>query len=247
MHFEIITLFPEMFDNFMNTSIVGRAKKNGLLTENRINPRTYAVNDYGQVDDAPYGGEAGMVMRPEPAAAAIAAAKANCGERTAKVIFFTPQGKVLTQSMALEMAETLEAAVLFCGHYKGLDERVCERYIDEEISIGDYVVTGGELPAMVFMDAVIRLRENVLGNKASAEDDSFHTGFLEHPLYTRPEEFEGMKVPEVLRGGHHRQIQDWYRYQSLKRTFLRRPDLLRMDLLNEKDRKILEKIKGELQ
>jgi len=236
MHFEIITLFPELFDGFMATSIIGRAKKNRLLTEHRLHLRDYAINEYGQVDDAPYGGEAGMVLRPEPAAAAIKAAKELCGEKKAKVIFFTPQGKVFTQAMAHNLAASLDAAVLFCAHYKGLDERVCEKYVDEEISIGDYVVTGGELPAMVFMDALVRLREHVLGNKASAEDDSFHT---------RPEEFEGVKVPEVLRSGHHKQITEWSRKESLRRTLLRRPDLLRPETVSEKDWKILQTIKGE--
>jgi tRNA (guanine37-N1)-methyltransferase len=161
------------------------------------------------------------------------------------VVYFTPQGRLLTQAVALEYAKDVEAAVLFCGHYKGLDERVCDKYVDDEISVGDYVLTGGELPAMVFMDAVVRLQTDALGNPESAKSDSHMDGLLEHPLYTRPEEFEGLKVPEVLMSGHHLRIQEWKREMALRRTWERRPDLLGKRELTKEEKKILNKIKGE--
>ena len=245
MHFEIITLFPEMFDAFLCASIIGRAKTKGCFTENRILLRKYALNRYGQVDDEPYGGEAGMVLRPEPAVKAILEAKTNCGERKSRVVYFTPQGRSFTQSIALEYAKETEAVVLFCGHYKGLDERVCEKYVDDEISIGDFILTGGELPAMVFMDAVVRLQAEALGNFDSARGDSHMDGLLEYPLYTRPEEFEGMKVPSVLVSGHHKLIAEWKKEMSLRRTLNRRPDLVLKKELSKEEKKLLNKIKGE--
>jgi len=245
MHFEIITLFPEMFETFLGASIIGRARNKGCFTENRILLRKYALNRYGQVDDEPYGGEPGMVLRPEPAVKAIEEAKANCGARKTRVIYFTPQGRLLTQAVALEYAKGIEAAVLFCGHYKGLDERVCEKYVDDEISIGDYVLTGGELPSMVFMDAVVRLQTDALGNPDSAKSDSHMDGLLEHPLYTRPEEFEGAKVPEILTSGHHKKIEEWKREMALRRTLKRRPDLLEKRELTKEEKRILNNIKGE--
>jgi tRNA (guanine37-N1)-methyltransferase len=187
-----------------------------------------------------------MVMRPEPAVAAIREAIINCGDKKCKVVYFTPQGRPLTQDIVKEYAcgET-KAVVLFCGHYKGLDERVCESVIDDEISIGDYVLTGGELPAMVFMDAVIRFQDEALGNFESAISDSFTTRFLEHPLYTRPEVFEGMKVPDVLLSGHHKKIEEWKLEMRLRRTLTRRPELLEKETLTKEEKKILNKIKGE--
>jgi len=241
MHFEIITLFPEFFEGFFGTSIVGRAREKGRFTENRIQLRRFALNRYGQVDDEPYGG--GMVLRPEPATSAIEEALRNCEARKRRVIFFTPQGRPLTQHDVRRFAREWEALVLLCGHYKGLDERVIERSVDEEISVGDYVLTGGELPAMIFMDALIRLLEDVLGDKRSAEGDSFYKGLLEGPLYTRPEVFEGSVVPEVLKCGDPKRIADWSLEQALRRTVERRPDLLKETVLNEKEEKLLKKIK----
>jgi tRNA (guanine37-N1)-methyltransferase len=247
MHFEIITLFPEMFDGFFQASIIGRAKAAGIFSENRILLRKYALNRYGQVDDAPYGGQAGMVLRAEPAAKAIGEAAANCGGRPVRRIFFTPQGVPLTQKLVIELSAAVRDFVLFCGHYKGLDERVCEKYIDLEVSAGDYVLTGGELPAMMFIDALVRLDEGALGNTDSAGDDSFmRSGLLEHPLYTRPEVFEGSPVPEVLRSGHPKRIEEWKQYERLKRTWLRRPDLLREEVLRPEEREMLIKIKGDI-
>ncbi|MBL8027062.1 MAG: tRNA (guanosine(37)-N1)-methyltransferase TrmD [Fibrobacteres bacterium] len=246
MHFELITLFPEQFDSFFSTSIIGRAAKKGCFTENRIQLRKHGLNKYGQVDDDAYGGEAGMVMRPEPATAAIREAVANCSDKKAKVIYFTPQGRPLNQDIVKEYAcGDTNALVLFCGHYKGLDERVCETIIDDEISIGDYILTGGELPAMIFMDAVIRFQDEALGNFASATGDSFTSRFLEHPLYTRPEVFEGMAVPEVLISGHHKRIEEWRLEMRLRRTLKRRPDLIEKEVLTKEEKKILNKIKGE--
>lgn len=243
MHFEIITLFPEFFDGFFSTSIIGRAREKGALTEHRILLRDFALNRYGQVDDAPYGGGAGMVLRPEPAGAAILKARELCAGKKTRTLFLTPQGRRLTQPVAAEYASEWEAVVIFCGHYKGLDERVVEKYVDDEVSIGDYVLTGGELPAMVFIDAVVRLLDNVLGDRKSAENDSLATGLLEGPLYTRPEEFEGMKVPEVLRSGHFKKIGEWAMEQSLARTWHRRPDLINEESLDKEQKEILKKIK----
>lgn len=227
MHFEIITLFPEMFDLFLGSSIIGRARGKGCFTEHRILLRDYALNRYGQVDDEPYGGEPGMVLRPEPASQAIREGLEQCRGKKCRTVFFTPQGRLFRQSIAEEYAGSVEAVVILCGHYKGLDERVCEKYVDDQLSVGDYVLTGGELPAMVFMDAVVRLLDNALGNKGSAAGDSFANGrLLEHPLYTRPEVFEDMRVPDVLLSGHHKRIEEWKKEQSILRTRARRPDLL---------------------
>ena len=243
MHVEIITLFPELFDAFFATSIVGRAREKGALTENRLLLRKHALNRYGQVDDAPYGGGPGMVLRPEPAAAAILEARANCRGGKPRTIFFSPQGALFTQEKARAFAAQGGDFVLFCGHYKGLDERVIEKYVDEEISVGDYVLTGGELPAMVFIDAVARLLPDVLGDPASALGDSLEGGLLEGPLYTRPEAFEGLRVPEVLLSGHRKKIGEWALAQSLKRTQDRRPDLIRGAAPDGEKSKRLEKIK----
>lgn len=245
MHFEIITLFPEMFDLFFSSSIVGRAKAKGCYTENRIGLRKYALNRYGQVDDEPYGGEPGMILRCEPAAAAIREAAANCGDAKPRVVFFTPQGRLLTQAVAQEYASAKTPAVLFCGHYKGLDERIIEGFVDDEISVGDFVLTGGELPAMVFMDAVIRLLDDAIGNIESARRDSFQEGRLEGPIYTRPEEFEGRKVPDILLSGHHKNIEEWKKIEGLRRTLKRRPDLIDKQTWSDEDRKRIEKLKGE--
>lgn len=244
MHFEIITLFPAMFNSFLETSIIGRAKKKSCFSVNLIDLRKHGLNKYGQVDDEAYGGEAGMVMRPEPASAAIKEAVENCGGVKKKVVYFTPQGRLLTQDIVAEYSRE-EAVVVFCGHYKGLDERVVMSLVDDELSIGDYVLTGGELPTMVFMDSVIRLLDDALGNSESAVSDSFSGRFLEHPLYTRPEVFEGMAVPPVLLSGHHKNIEAWKMEMRLRRTFERRPDLFENTELTKNEIDIINKIKGE--
>ncbi len=221
MKIDCITIFPEMFVP-MEHSIVGRAQKNGLFSFRTVYLRDFAVNDYGQVDDAPYGGEPGMVLRPEPLARAIQSTRAR--EDGGKVIYLTADGIPFSQGIAKSLSAESHL-VLVCGHYKGIDERIRENYVDMEISIGDFVVSGGELPAMLLTDAIVRLLPGALGNKESGETDSFAQGPLGWPVYTRPEVFEGKSVPEVLLSGHHKRISEWRRAESLKRTKERRPDI----------------------
>lgn len=221
MNIDCITIFPEMFGT-LEHSIVGRAQRNGLFSFRTVYLRDFAVNDYGQVDDAPYGGEPGMVLRPEPLARAIQSTRVR--EDGGKVIYLTADGVPFTQKIAKELSAESHL-VLVCGHYKGIDERIRENYVDMEISIGDFVVSGGELPAMLLTDAVVRLLPGALGHKESGETDSFAQGPLGWPVYTRPEVFEGKSVPEVLVSGHHKRISEWRRAESLKRTKERRPDI----------------------
>lgn len=221
MKIDCITIFPEMFAS-LEHSIVGRAQKNGLFSFRTVYLRDFAVNDYGQVDDAPYGGEPGMVLRPEPLARAIRSTQVR--EDGGKVIYLTADGIPFTHKIAEELSKESHL-VLVCGHYKGIDERIREGYVDREISIGDFVVSGGELPAMLLTDAVVRLLPGALGHKESGETDSFAQGPLGWPVYTRPEVFEGKPVPEVLISGHHKRISEWRRAESLKRTKERRPDI----------------------
>lgn len=221
MNIDCITIFPEMF-GALEHSIVGRAQRNGLFSFRTVYLRDFAVNDYGQVDDAPYGGEPGMVLRPEPLARAIQSTRVR--EDGGKVIYLTADGVPFTQKIAKELSAESHL-VLVCGHYKGIDERIRENYVDMEISIGDFVVSGGELPAMLLTDAVVRLLPGALGHKESGETDSFAQGPLGWPVYTRPEVFEGKSVPEVLVSGHHKRISEWRRAESLKRTKERRPDI----------------------
>lgn len=241
MHFHVLTLFPEMVMDGLNTSITGRAVKNGHITIEATNIRDFAENKHGHVDDYPYGGGAGMVMQPGPVYRAYENVKNAVNERRMKenngsgsgfgerdrlrVIYMTPQGRVFNQSIAEELAKE-EDIVLLCGHYEGIDERVLEMIVTDNLSIGDYVLTGGELPAMVVIDTVSRLVPGVLNNDISAEFETFHDNLLEYPQYTRPEEFMGRKVPEVLLSGHHKNIEAWRQEQSLQRTRERRPDLL---------------------
>lgn len=239
MHFHVLTLFPEMVMDGLNTSITGRAVKNGHITIEATNIRDFAENKHGQVDDYPYGGGAGMVMQPGPVYRAYEHVKNAVNERRMqeknssgsgetgrlRVIYMTPQGRVFNQSVAEELAKE-EDIVLLCGHYEGIDERVLEMIVTDNLSIGDYVLTGGELPAMVVIDTVSRLVPGVLNNDVSAEFETFHDNLLEYPQYTRPEEFMGRKVPEVLLSGHHKNIEAWRQEQSVQRTRERRPDLL---------------------
>ncbi|MDR1759936.1 MAG: tRNA (guanosine(37)-N1)-methyltransferase TrmD [Fibrobacter sp.] len=221
MKVDCITLFPEMFQP-MRMSIMARAQAKGLLDFNTVYLRDFAINDYGQVDDVPYGGEPGMVLRPEPLARAIA----STGVRASggKVIYLAADGVPFNHAMAETLSKESHL-VFICGHYKGIDERIRETEVDLEISIGDFVVSGGELPAMLVTDAVVRLMEGALGNADSADTDSFAKGLLGWPNYTRPEVFNGKKVPEVLLSGHHAKIQAWREAESLKRTKERRPDI----------------------
>ncbi len=240
MHFHILTLFPEMVMDGLMTSITGRAVKNGLISIETVNIRDYSGNKHNQVDDYPYGGGAGMVMQPGPVYRAYEAVmgqierrgeemeadrQTGLPKRTVRVVYMTPQGRVFNQSIAQELAGE-EDLILLCGHYEGIDERVLEMIVTDHLSIGDYVLTGGELPAMVVVDAVSRLIPGVLNNDNSAQYESFHDNLLEYPQYTRPEEFMGQRVPEVLLSGHHKRIEEWRREQSLLRTRQRRPDLL---------------------
>lgn len=223
MKIDCITIFPEMFTP-MKQSIMGRAQSKGLMEFNTVYLRDFAINDYGQVDDVPYGGEPGMVIRPEPLANAIRSTGVK--EDGGKVIYLTADGIPFTHKMAKELSKESHL-VLICGHYKGIDDRIRQSEVDLEISIGDFVVSGGELPAMLVTDAVVRLLDGALGNKESGETDSFAQGVLGWPVYTRPEVFEGKKVPEVLLSGHHANIKAWRRQESLKRTQERRPDIFK--------------------
>ncbi|MBR4916467.1 MAG: tRNA (guanosine(37)-N1)-methyltransferase TrmD [Fibrobacter sp.] len=230
MVIDCITIFPEMFAP-MKQSIMGRAQAKGLMEFNTVYLRDFAVNDYGQVDDVPYGGEPGMVLRPEPLAQAIRSTGVK--QDGGKVIYLTADGVPFTHEIAKQLSQE-KHLVLVCGHYKGIDERIRESEVDMEIAIGDFVVSGGELPAMLVTDAVVRLIDGALGNRESGDTDSFAQGVLGWPVYTRPEVFEGKKVPEVLLSGHHKNISEWRRQESLKRTQERRPDILEKIKLNAK-------------
>ncbi|MBR2074845.1 MAG: tRNA (guanosine(37)-N1)-methyltransferase TrmD [Fibrobacter sp.] len=230
MRIDCITIFPEMFAP-MKQSIMGRAQSKGILQFNTVFLRDFAVNDYGQVDDVPYGGEPGMVLRPEPLAQAIRSTGVK--EDGGKVIYMTADGIPLTHQIAADLSKE-EHLVIVCGHYKGIDDRIRQSEVDMEISIGDFVVSGGELPAMLLTDAVVRLKDGALGNRESGDTDSFAQGLLGWPVYTRPEVFEGKKVPEVLLSGHHKNISEWRKQESLKRTEERRPDILEKFKLNAK-------------
>ena len=242
MNFHILTLFPEMVMNGLNTSIIGRAVNAGLLSIEAVNIRDYAFNKHQSVDDYPYGGGAGMLMQAEPVYLAYrAVAEKICGDAQKKrprVVYLSPQGDVFDQKMAEELAGE-EDLILLCGHYEGIDERVLEEIVTDYVSIGDYVLTGGELPAMVMVDAISRLVPGVLHNDVSAEFESFQDNLLEYPQYSRPEEWRGKKVPPVLLSGHHANIEKWRREQSILRTYERRPDLLEKCELTEKERRWL--------
>ena len=219
---KVITLFPEMFTPLQH-SICGRAQSKGQFELELVQLRDFAINNYGTVDDYPFGGEAGLVLRPEPLADAIEHCIQDNPEQP--VVYLTADGKTLKQTLCNEFTQ-VENITLVCGHYKGIDERIREKYITHEISIGDFVLTGGELPAMVFLDSIVRLLPEVLGNKEAAETDSFYNGLLGWPIYTRPANWEGMEVPPVLLSGHHKNIEQWRNEQALEKTRLRRPDLL---------------------
>lgn len=240
MNFHVLTLFPEMIEAGLGTSVTGRALERGLITLNAVNIRDYSQDKHRHVDDYPYGGGAGMVMQAGPIWRAYEDVTAGMDKKP-RVIYVTPQGSVFHQGMAEAFAAE-EDLLFLCGHYEGVDERILEEIVTDYVSIGDYVLTGGELPAMVMIDAVSRLVPGVLNNEDSAEFESFHDNLLEHPQYTRPVEFHGRAVPEVLLSGHHKNIETWRRQQSLKRTLERRPDLLRDANLNEEDRKYLRSL-----
>ncbi len=243
MRFDILTLFPDMMRAVLDESIIGRAQKSGILEINCINIRDFANNKHNSVDDYPYGGGFGMVMQAPPIYRAYESI-AN-GEKP-HTVYMSPQGKVLTQEKAIELSK-LDRLVILCGHYEGVDERIIEEIVDEEISIGDYVLTGGELPAAVLIDSVARMIEGVLPQNESFEDESIYSGLLEYPQYTRPPEFMGRQVPEVLLSGHHLNIEKWKKKEALRRTYIKRPELLDQAKLTDKDRKLLDEVIGELE
>lgn len=235
MKFSVLTLFPEMM-SALGESIIGRAEKNGIVQMQYINIRDFSKDKHKRVDDYPYGAGGGMVMQPQPI---FDAYKSVCGDKKPHVVYMSPQGKTLTQKKARELS-LYEHVVILCGHYEGVDERIIEEIVDEEISIGDYVLTGGELPAMVLIDCVCRMVEGVLDSAHTAQTESHYNGLLEYPQYTRPPEFMGRKVPPILLGGHHANIEKWRGEQSLVRTYLKRPELLD-PILTQRAKEILEK------
>lgn len=240
MNFHVMTLFPEMIERAMNESITGRAIKAGYISVDAVNIRDFANNKHNRVDDYPYGGGAGMVMQAEPVYRCYESICQSIGNERPRVVFMTPQGRTFNQKIAEELSQE-EDLVLLCGHYEGIDERVLEKIVTDNVSIGDYVLTGGELPALVVMDTISRLVPGVLNNGMSAVKESFSDNLLEYPQYTRPEEWMGEKVPPVLLSGHHKNIAAWYREQSILRTAKNRPDLLEKAELTEKERDWLYK------
>ncbi len=244
MNFYILTLFPDMVMQGLHTSMIGRAVDRGYLSIEAVDIRNYSEDKHFRVDDYPYGGGAGMVMQAAPVCRAYHALKDRIGKEHLRVIYMTPQGRTLSQKIVQELAKE-EDLVFLCGHYEGIDERALEMIATDFLSIGDYVLTGGELPAMVTIDAVSRLVPGVLNNDASAEFESFHDNLLEYPQYTRPEEYMGKRVPEILLSGHHANIEKWRRQQAILRTLKYRPDLLKEANLTEKEREFLEKAKGK--
>jgi len=244
MQFEVFTLLPDVFPPYLESSILQRARQRGLVSINVHNIRDYTHDRHHMTDDTPYGGGGGMVMKPEPVFEAIESVLGldphqTPTEAACPIIMLTPQGRIFTQSVAKELSG-YERIALLCGRYEGLDERIREQLVTDEISIGDFVLTGGELPALILIDAVSRLIPGVLGDPDGAADDSHATGLLEYPHYTRPPDFRGWKVPEVLLSGDHAKVDQWRREQSLLRTLARRPDLLEKLELTEKERKFLE-------
>ncbi|RNB91910.1 tRNA (guanosine(37)-N1)-methyltransferase TrmD [Brevibacillus fluminis] len=242
MRIDIVTLFPEMFQGVLGSSILGKAAEKEIVSFHVTNFRDYSESKHGTVDDTPYGGGGGMVLKPDPLFRAV---EAVAGDAKPRVILMCPQGKPYNQKMAEELAKE-EHLVFLCGHYEGYDERIREHLVTDEISIGDYVLTGGELGAMVVVDSIVRLLPGALGNQSSAVTDSFSTGLLEYPHYTRPAEFRGWKVPDILLSGHHANIERWRLKESLRRTLERRPDLLERIELTEEMKKLLREIREEV-
>ena len=244
MRFHVLTLFPEMIEQGFHTSITGRAMEKGLLSLNAVNIRDFAGNKHQKVDDYPYGGGAGMVMQAEPVYAAHRSLEEQAG-RKLRTIYLTPQGRTFNQKMAEEFAQE-EELVFLCGHYEGIDERVLEEVVTDYVSIGDYVLTGGELPALVMMDTISRLVPGVLNNDVSAETESFQDSLLEYPQYSRPEEWRGKKVPPILLSGHHANVEKWRREQSIIRTAKWRPDLLEKAQLTKKEQEFLKGVMNDV-
>ena len=239
MNFHVLTLFPDMIRDGFQTSITGRAVEKGLLSLDTVNIRDFSVNKHNRVDDYPYGGGAGMVMQAEPVYLAYQSVAEKLPKKP-KVLYMSPQGKVFNQRMAEELAQE-EEIVFLCGHYEGIDERAFKE-VDMQISLGDFVLTGGEVAAIPVIDSIVRLVPGVLNKSESHEDESFSDGLLEYPQYTRPYEYDGNCVPDVLMSGHHENIRQWRLEQSLRKTYLKRPDLLKNRVLSDEELKILEKI-----
>ena len=233
MNYHILTLFPQMIMDGLNNSIIGRAMEKGLICAEAVNIRDFSQDKHNHVDDYPYGGGAGMVMQPGPVVSAYEDLAARLGRRP-RVIYMTPQGKVFSQKIAEDLAKE-EDLVFLCGHYEGIDERALDLIVTDYLSIGDYVLTGGELPAMVMIDCISRLVPGVLNNDESAEFESFHDNLLEYPQYSRPEEWMGKKVPPILLSGDHKKVDEWRREQAILRTIERRPDLLKKAELTKKE------------
>ncbi|WNS46844.1 tRNA (guanosine(37)-N1)-methyltransferase TrmD [Paenibacillus sp. MMS20-IR301] len=268
MRIDVLTLFPEMCEGVFSTSILGKARDKGIVTLNAVNFREFSGNKHNTVDDTPYGGGGGMVLKPDPIFAAVehvlaqTADTASAGGTAAvkteeaaeeggsaspvkpRIILMCPQGQTYTQQIAEELAGE-EHLIFICGHYEGYDERIREHLVTDELSVGDYVLTGGELPALTVIDSVVRLQPGALGNETSAVTDSFSTGLLEYPHYTRPAEFRGWKVPDMLLSGHHANIELWRREQALQRTLERRPDLLETADLSAKDKQVLKRLREQ--
>ena len=239
MKFDVLTLFPEMFEP-MKQSVIGRAIEKGLLEINLINIRDFSKDKHKKVDDTVYGGGAGMLIKPDVVYDAFKSVKSE----KSKVVYLSPQGKKLCQSKVEELAKQ-EHLILLCGHYEGIDQRVIDKIVDEEISIGDYVLTGGEIPAMVLIDSVSRYIDGVITGESISEESFSGSGLLEYPQYTRPEEFEGMKVPEVLQSGHHENINKWRRKESIRITYQKRPDLFEKVNLTDEEKKLIEELENK--
>jgi tRNA (guanine37-N1)-methyltransferase len=251
MQFDVFTLLPEVFPSYLETSIIKRARERGLINVRVHNIRDYTHDKHHMTDDTPYGGGGGMVMKPEPVFEAIESILELKADQTPSglvsiipIILLTPQGRVFNQSIAQELSQH-SRIVLLCGRYEGIDERIREHLVTDEISIGDYVLTGGELPALILIDAIARLLPEVLGDPSGAQDDSHAMGLLEYPHYTRPPEFRGWKAPDVLLSGDHAKIEKWRREQALLRTFNKRPDMLEKAELTKEDLKFVERLKVE--
>lgn len=245
MKFDILTLFPEIIDAVLKESIIGRAQKKGVLKINAVDIREFSKNKHKKADDYPYGGGGGMIMTVQPIYDAYCSIVKDIDYKP-KVIYLSPQGRVLTQEVVKELSMN-KHLVLLCGHYEGIDERIIEEIVDEEISIGDFVLTGGELPAMVLIDSVSRLIPGVLSNEDSYSDESHYNGLLEYPQYTRPVEFNNRKVSDILLSGHHANITRWRRKEALKRTYLKRPDLFEKFKPEKDDKKLIEEFMKEIE
>lgn len=242
MKIDILTLFPEFFSSLINWSIIGRAYEENKVAINSINIRDFSQNKHKKVDDYPFGGGSGMVMKPEPIFDAINSVK----NENSRIIYLSPQGRKFNQGLANELSKE-KHLVLLCGHYEGIDNRIIDHYVDEEISMGDFVLTGGEIPAMIIIDAVVRLLPGVLRSDESFIEESHYNGLLEYPQYTRPREFNGYSVPDILLSGNHQKIEAWRKEEALKATLLKRPDLLEKKILSNEEKVILSKIKNDLE